>query len=341
MSAFWKNLLIGAFLLGFIGLLGSFNANKPRILVLHSFDQDSSWVRNVNLGMQETLRHNRRPVAVQWHYLGFDRKLRQDQRNSAAVEAHRAIARIDPQILIAVDDESNHHVARYYIGRNQPKVLFVSIDQSPEYYGYAGAGNVTGIAERLPLAAVRDVLLETHPGQSLRIAALGVSNDTGRAELAQVQAFDWTPHRLMAAETLGSFAEWQGFISRLAGQADALLVLSYDGLERSNQEHQAIAGAEIAGWIETNAQPLPLGIRAEYVQDGGGLSFSSSPVAFGEKAMKLALNWLDAPAGAAAPPVTASTHFQVSLRPARLATRGVELPVIYAEAARIGESYFP
>ena len=27
MSAFWKNGLIGAFLLGFIGLLGSFNAD--------------------------------------------------------------------------------------------------------------------------------------------------------------------------------------------------------------------------------------------------------------------------------------------------------------------------
>ena len=341
MSAFWKNGLIGAFLLGFIGLLGSFNASKPRILVLHAFDQDYSWVRTVDLGIREALKNNRRPVSVQWHYLGFNRKPHADQREDAAIQARRAITQIDPDILIAVDDESSAHVARHYVGRDRPRILFVSIDQPLEQYGYRGARNVSGIAEQLPLAAVRDALLTMRSDQSARIAVLGAHDDTGRAELAQTQAFDWTPHRLVATEVVKDFTAWQAFVERTASQADALLVLSYGGLERGGDDHQVVAGAEMVNWVETNAKPLPLGIQASYVEDGGGLSFSPPPFDYGQKAMELALAWLEAPSGAAAPPVTTSAHFRVSLRPTRLATRGVKLPAIYVEAARIGESYFP
>lgn len=165
MSAFWKNGLIGAFLLGFIGLLGSFNASKPRILVLHAFDQDYSWVRTVDLGIREALKNNRRPVSVQWHYLGFNRKPHADQREDAAIQARRAITQIDPDILIAVDDESSAHVARHYVGRDRPRILFAAIDQ-PLSSTAMEERNVSGIAEQLPLAAVRDALLTMRPDQS-------------------------------------------------------------------------------------------------------------------------------------------------------------------------------
>ena len=338
-GAFWKNLLIGAFLLGFIGLLGSFNAARPRILVLQSADQTSPWVRDVDVGIRQALKDNRRPVTVQWRYMDLNHKPHADQQNDAAVEAHRAIAQIDPDIMIAVDDESNALVARYYAGRERPKVVFVSIDQPPEQYGYVGAANVSGIAELMPLAAVRDALLAMEPGQARRIAALGVNHATGQAELAQVQTFDWTPHRLTMAETTGNFADWQSAVQRAASQADVLLVLSYRGLERGGGDHQITPGAEIANWIETHAALLPVGVHASYVEDGGGLSFSPSAVDFGQKAIQLALTWLDDPA--TAPPVTASAHFHVALRPARLAARQVELPAIYVEAARIGGTWFP
>ena len=73
MKAHWKSLLIGAFLSGFVVLLGGFNANKPRIVVLQSFDQDVPWVRHVDAGLRDVLRQNRRPVAVAWHYMGLNR----------------------------------------------------------------------------------------------------------------------------------------------------------------------------------------------------------------------------------------------------------------------------
>ena len=65
------NLLIGAVIVAFVVLLGFFNVTKPRILVLHSAAQDSPWVQQVDRGMREALKQNRRPVSVEWNYLGL------------------------------------------------------------------------------------------------------------------------------------------------------------------------------------------------------------------------------------------------------------------------------
>ena len=126
MSALWKNLLIGGFLAAFIILLGFFNATKPRILVLHSASPDSTWVREVDRGMRQALDRNRRPLSVEWNYLGIDSPAAQSRANGAQAQARRAIARFNPDVLIVVDDEANFLVAREYVGRARPSILYVS-----------------------------------------------------------------------------------------------------------------------------------------------------------------------------------------------------------------------
>ncbi|HAS51452.1 MAG TPA: hypothetical protein DCS21_06820 [Gammaproteobacteria bacterium] len=80
-------------------------------------------------------------------------------------------------------------------------------------------------------------------------------------------------------------------------------------------------------------------INTNYVEDGGGLSFSPPPVDFSRKAMEMALIWLNQPT--VAPTIAASSHFEVALRSSRLAACRAKLPAIYVEAARIGNAYFP
>jgi hypothetical protein len=336
-----KKLLIGAFLAAFIILLGSFNIGKPRIMVLHSYSQDLPWSRDVDSGIKKVLKTNRLPVTVKWYYLDLASNQQGDHLKNAVTEAQRAISRANPDVLIAVDDESNKYVASGFAGKGKPKVLFVAILQSPKLYGYEGAGNATGIVEQLPLYAVSDALLTVRKGRSARIAVLAMDDVTGRAELAQVQSFRWGDHRLTAFQASNSFTEWQKFTSRVAGQADVLLVMSYGGLERGNGDHREMPRKEIASWLEKNAGPLPLGICETYVEDGGGLGITPAPVDFGQQAMKMALKWIESPKQAPPPPVTSSPHFRIGLRSSLLNARGIELPPIYIEAARIGEAYFP
>jgi len=336
-----KKLLIGLFLVAFIILLGLFNATKPRILVLHSFSSEDPWPLAVDAGIKKILKANRNPVSVKYHYLDVIKNQHSGGLQVAINEAHQAIARQKPDILIAVDDEANEMVAKRYAGKGTPRVLFVSTLHPLEKYGYAGAENVTGIAEQLPLDAVRDAAFLVHNGNAVRIAALSVDDETGRAELAQVKSFAWGPHRLVASYGAKTFSEWQQFVERMADKADILLVLSYDDLKRKESDSRVVPRTESVVWLEKNARPVPISICPAYVENGGGLAISPSPSDFGQKGMQMALQWVAARKDAAPPPVAVSFHFKVGIRKSLLAARGITMPPIYIEAARIGDAYFP
>lgn len=336
MTKLWKNLLIGGFLAAFVILLGFFNATKPRILVLHSAAQDSSWARQVDRGMREALAAQRRPLSVEWHYLGVDSPAAARRMAEARAGAARAMARFNPDVLIAVDDEANSLVAREYVGRDRPRILYVSLNRPPADFGYAGARNVSGISEQLPLAAIRDAARDLFPDRVPSLAVIGVDNETGRAEMDQAKSFDWSPLAL-AGTTLAATAEdWR----RFAGEntADILLVLGTHDLP--DGEGNVFTAAEINRWTQENASAFPIGTQVNFVEDGGGLSFSPPPDDSGAKAIELALDWLDNRSTPGAPAPVVSDHFEVGVRPEALAARGIALPPIYLEAARENGSLF-
>lgn len=330
MTKLWKNLLIGGFLVAFVVLLGFFNATKPRIMVLHSAAADSSWARQVDRGMREVLQENRRPLSLEWHYLGVDLPTGAKRRVEAVAGAKRAMKNFHPDLLIAVDDEANSLVARELAGRGRPGILYVSLNRPPEDFGYAGAENVSGIAEHLPLAAVRDAVGDLFGERTLTMAVIGVDNETGQAEMAQVQQFAWSPLEVVEATLVKTWEEWQEAVRMSA--ADILLVLGTHDLPAA--DGVIMPATEVNRWTQENARGLPIGTQVSFVEDGGALSFSPPPDDFGAKAMRLALDWLDERDTPGAPAPVVSDHFEVALRPALLIERGVELPPIYLEAAR-------
>jgi len=337
MTTLWKNLLIGGFLVAFVVLLGFFNATKPRILVLHSAGAESSWARQMDRGMREVLEANRRPLSVEWHYLGVDSPAAARRVEEARAGARRAIARFNPDVLIAVDDEANSLVARDYVGRERPRILYVSLNRPPEDLGYAGAANVSGIAEQLPLAAVRDVVTDLLPGRTPTLAVIGVDNETGRAEMAQVWEFDWSPLVVGHAALVATAEDWRAFVQTVAG-VDVLLVLGTHDLP--GEGGAVVSAVEINRWTQENAQPLPIGTQVNFVEDGGGLSFSPPPDDYGAKAIQLALDWLDERDTPGAPAPVLSDHFEVAVHLEVLAARGLVLPPIYLEAARENGTLF-
>ena len=324
-----RNALIGACLLSFVVWLGAFNATKPRILVLHSTSQDSAWAQQMDRGMRQALQVNRRPISVDWLYLDAGSPMSARETEETRAEARRSIDRIDPDVLIAVDDEANALVAQDFLGRER-RILYVSLDRSPSDYGYTDAPNASGIAEQLPWPAIRDAVIDLLPDRSPRLTVIGVDNPTGRAELAQVQSFDWGPVRIGDASLVSTAQQWRDFVLH-DGNSDILLVLSTQNLPAPAG---VVPAAEIAGWTQSNARSLPIGTQVDFVTDGGALSFSPSPDDYGEEAIRLALNWLDGRTSPGPPPPTVSPHFEVAIRQSLLAQRGLALSPIYLEAAR-------
>lgn len=327
----WKTPLVWACLLSFVLLLGFFNSGKPRILVLHSTGQQSYWAGEFDRGMREALKVNRRPVSVEWMYMDVaaPTSISRVEQNQAA--ARRAVDRIDPAVVIAVDDESNQLVARDYVGRKEPRILYVSLDRPAAEYGYDGASNVSGIAEQLPFEAIKDAVTTLFPGARPGVSVIGVDNVTGRAEMDQARAFDWGPLKLTASQLVLTGGAWREFVSGVAG-SDVLVVLTCQDLPDDNGA--VFTAADAVRWTQGHATALPIGTQPDFVPNGGALSFSPPPDYYGQKAIQLALDWLDDRATPGPPTPVRSAHFEVAIRQSDLARRGISLPPIYIEAAR-------
>ncbi len=333
--------LTGAFLLVALLLLGGFNLSKPRVLVLHSADRASTTVGKMDEGIRQVLDKNRQPMTTHWHYLGLDQLPDEDHRQDAAKLGLRAIEQFNPDVVIAVDDEAQQYVVRRFAGRERPKLVYTAIDHDPKEYGYVGVANVTGVAERLPLATLRDVLQYVNPGQPVRLAVLGDTGPTSKGQLQQVQAFDWGPHSVVSTQTLRDFPAWQAAIQALEGKADVVLVLSHGSLPTAPGATTTVPETDAIRWIESHAKPLPVGVDIEYVQKGGGLGVAPSAKSMGEVAATVALIWLKAKPDAPPPPASQDMRYSIAVRSAALRARNVNLPSIYTEAARLEQLYYP
>ena len=338
MKAPWRShirlALAGIFLLTSVILLTLFNVNKPRIMIIHSLSNESSWTAAVDQGFDQVLAHNRLPVVVMREYLNLDILSEGVDLQTFSSEIRQRIDRLDPDILIAVDDETSDLVARHYVSRGRPKIIFTSLIHPPERYGYTPEKGVAGIQEELPLNGIGELLVQLFPTHALTISVLGISDLTGTAEMAQILQHDWGRHRIVRHALVQDFDAWKAFVEDGSKETDVLLVLSADKVPAKANGHQMTSETEVVAWTERNARAWPLGVRASYVSHGGGMAVSPSPSQLGAMAMKLALEQAPQQEHATSPKLLRSSAYDVSVRPSALIRRGIQLPTIYTEAAR-------
>jgi hypothetical protein len=338
MTAGRYKLLLGLLLLLLLVLLGVFNLRKPRILVLHSRGLEAPWVRGVDRGLRRVLATNRIPVTVEWNYLGLDAKRPGQGMMRALATARRTIQRLDPHLVIAIDDEANAFVARDFSQTGGRRILYVSIDRDPRAYGYEGDRKISGIAERLPLAPIMELARWVRPDRSLQIHALGSASETSRGSMVQVRDFNWAPHRFEEALQVRDFEELQAAVRRF--ETGILLVLDCPPLPRRGGGWAS--AREVVEEIQRNSKAIPVGLSLDFVELGGDIAFVAPPEANGSLAMTMALEWVqDLGPAAAPPPARTMSHFDLALRPSRLRIRGFEVPQIYVEAARAAGMLFP
>ncbi len=103
--------LMALFIIGALVAFVGTNLAKPRILVLHSYDLDYSWVRDVNVGLNRVLRG--KPYNVRWHYMDTKRNPSNDFRERAGLLARRIIGDWKPDLIIAVDDDPQKYAVMY------------------------------------------------------------------------------------------------------------------------------------------------------------------------------------------------------------------------------------
>lgn len=332
-------------------LFGWYNMTKPRILVLHSYDPDYAWTRDVNIGLNREFTDRYR-YQLNWYYMDTKRHPSAAFRKTAGIAARNAIKQFDPDVLIAIDDDAQEFAAKYFVNDSHMKIVFAGINKKAEDYGYDKASNVTGILERLPLSAMSETLSSIERFKNLdhpiRIAYLGDKSGTVAGDAEQIKQFDWSPHHLVGEYFVQNFSEWQAKVNQLQAQADIILVTGYRGLLEGDSlpnlptnttRIPLVNPAAVVTWTEKNsAIPLFSG-NGFYTEDGGMLAIGTSPYEQGEQAaiyaLALALNHKTA----RDLPVLTSQQFIVSMNGTLLLEKQIVLPHVYEAAARIGNKF--
>ncbi len=335
-------ILMTLFFLGAAGFAVIFNANKPTLLVLHSYGEDYVWAREVSVGLRRVL-DDATGINVHFHHMHTKRFNDQDALRRAGIAAREAIERLDPDVLLAVDDYAQSLAARYYVDDPKLKIVFAGLNGGVAPYGYDQARNVTGILERKPARALKEVLLSMARDRGIaqpRALYLADSGYSAERDAEHLAAFDWGELDYRPARFVGDFEAWQQTVKALSGELDFLLVGGYRKLHRSADDHTLTPASEVMGWTEAHATMPVIGMNVFNTEDGATLSVGVSPYEQGEWAANAALEIL----GGKSPERIAmveSSQYVVAVRKSSMERRGLMLPTIYEAFARATNNYYP
>ncbi len=151
-----RRLVTGLFLFLFFGFLIWFNLNKPRVLIVHSYATDFSWVRDINTGINRVLKG--KPALVRWYYLDTKRNPDPEYKIRAGAAARKEVLKWKPDIIISIDDNAQDMVAKYFVGSPSINIVFTGINATPQQYGFERA-------VKSPIGAVlspTEILVATH-----------------------------------------------------------------------------------------------------------------------------------------------------------------------------------
>lgn len=325
------------FLLCAVVFLTVAKLSKPRILVLHSYATDFSWVNEINTGIRRVL--DGKSCSVRYHYMDTKRHPDEAFKKRADIAAQKVIDDWDPDVVIAVDDNAQEVIAGKYLEASGLRIVFCGVNADPTDYRYDRAANVTGILEHVPIEPVKEGLRQVFHPRWKRVRHLSDASETSRFVRQELQGYDWSPFGFDGSFPCETFDDWKRALREAEASDSLVFVTHYHTIRRSPGSEALVPPRELVLWARAHCRVPVIGGFGFFVEDGGGLAFAVSPFEQGEESAKMALDLLagrGAPTGAR---IRSSRHFVVSARGSVLERYGVRLPAILEAFARATGTY--
>lgn len=337
-------MIVGGFLIGLIVVVIFFNITKQRLLIVHSYNKEYAWTRDVDIGIQRIFK-NKSDYVMRWFYMDTKRHPWEYYKVNSGLAVQKLVNNWHPAVVIAVDDDAQKFAMQFLINRTDVQVVFAGVNNSTTDYGYDKAINVTGILERLPLTALKETLLEIAERLNIkyppRVLFLGDKSATVRGDEEFFSTFDWKPLRRMQSRLVETYDEWKKAVYEAVDITDFIVVSNYRQILRTRDATVLVPADELIAWTERNSHPIVIGTNVFYASDGGMLAIGTSPYEQGMVAAKMAKDLLDNPGKVAKSiPITISKEFVVSMRESRIQAHHIQLPSVYAAAAKTADNYY-
>lgn len=358
------------FVLIFCTFLIVVNLEKPRILILHSYDLNYTWVKNINEGMNRVLKN--KPYSIKWHYMDTKRHPYPDYMARAGRRAKQLVAEFNPDVLIAYDDDAQREVGKYFVNHPEINIVFAGVQGDLANYNYEDGKNVTGIMELPTLQGIKEGFLQLIASQQQinsssqnevdinqenesnsssatpekvnkpkRIVHLSDKSSYSRFVVREVKNFNWEPLELVESIEYENFEDWQKAIKAADEKGDFRLITNYHTIQRSTTDKSIVPASEVMAWTEQNSQIPAIGAWGFYVEDGGIISVGVSGFEQGEVAAKMAVDIIEKNQKTTEIPIKKNEQFIVYLRDSGLKKYNIKLPMLYEAFARANEHYFP
>lgn len=333
------------FLIALAATVVIFNTSKPRLLILHSYNTEYSWTRDVDVGLRRGLKSGR-DYSVRWFYMDTKRHPWQEFKVNSGKAAQKLIKTWQPTVVIAVDNDAQEYAMRYFIDRPKIDIVYAGLNGAASEYGYDHAHNVTGILERVPFAAMKETLLliarEQQRSRPLRILFLGDTSESVRQDAEGFAKLDWAPITVLGQRFAETFDDWKDAVE-YAGrqQVDFIVAANYRKILRKKGDKALMPYREVVQWTEEHSRVPLVGTNAFYVEDGGMLAIGTSPYEQGEVAAGMALQLLRRNKSVQELPVQSTQQFVIAMRASRIKKWGIKLPAVYEAAARAAANYYP
>jgi hypothetical protein len=263
----------------------------------------------------------------------------------AGIVARRAIDQFDPMVLIAVDDLAQQLAAKYYVDQPHMNIVFAGVNGSVEPYGYLGAKNVTGVFERKPWQAVKELVLtlereKPRPRPKPSLSYLMDPSPSMLPDRAFIEAFDWAPIRLDSTFVASDYQRWQQYVLSLDERgSDYLLLANYRKLPRSESDPSFPPAEQIMRWTEANSPVPVIGVNVFNVEDGAAIAVGASPFEQGELAARMAETLLEKNLRGGDLEMQVNRQYVVAIHQEALRQRQLKLPQIYETFARTTATY--
>jgi hypothetical protein len=336
--ALLTRLLMALFVLGALGVFIANNLAKPRVLILHSYDTDYSWTRDINVGFSRVFKSS--AYSYRYHYMNTKRNPGEDFKQRAGVLARRIIEDWKPHVIIAVDDDAQKYAAIHCINIPGVTLIFAGINGEIEPYGYHKAQNVTGVLERKQWQGVKNLIDQTvrlriPVDRPVRIAYIGDQSGSVKEDTHHFEKFNWAPHQVVIKKLVKTFPEWQAEVRRANREADVLVTTNYRRIQVSDTDQKLMDPKDVVRFTEDATDKIPvIGTNGFYAEDGGMIAIATSPFEQGEVAARMAIQVLDHKKKPREIPIQSTQQFIVYMNAKRMESNNFVPPRVYESFAR-------
>jgi ABC-type uncharacterized transport system substrate-binding protein len=325
------------------------NIKKKNVLVLHSYNTDYSWVRDVNEGINRVYKKNRN-VNMMYHYMDTKNIPTKEWKIKAGIIAQEIIDILKPDIILSCDDDAQEYALAKYVNRKDVVMVYTGVNAPAEKYNYTTATNVTGMLERLPLEGIKDfirIIRHQLPiSGKVRVSHVADKSTVVLYDDADLHAYkNWGDISFGQSFLSETFDEWKASIVNAKEHMDIMLISNYRKIYKDKNKKELVPFKEVMEWAYQNS-PVPIiGVNGFVCEDGAAIAIGTSPFEQGEIAMQMVIDIANKKKKVSEIPIASTKEFIVIIDEKKFHDKftnmGIKIPKIYEAFARATDKFIP